>query len=217
MPKPIRLFAVLGALIVCALFALPTFNSVAPSKADNNPVETVTPVPVSYKTTREVPTKQQLHNLRKRVSHNREIACYWRSLMQKSCFGGAYAEQVSSTDPLSLRQLKKLWWHRRVRASHQAHNPPHKWQWQCIHSGILHGRRVGTGEGPWDSNTNPKYDGGLQMDLTFQSTYGPELLARKGPAYNWTEWEQMWVAERAYSSGRGFTPWPNTARDCGLL
>jgi hypothetical protein len=27
----------------------------------------------------------------------------------------------------------------------------------------------------------------------------------------------MWVAERAYRSGRGFYPWPNTARACGLI
>jgi len=27
----------------------------------------------------------------------------------------------------------------------------------------------------------------------------------------------MWVAERAHRAGRGFTPWPNTARSCGLL
>ncbi len=29
--------------------------------------------------------------------------------------------------------------------------------------------------------------------------------------------EQMWVAERAHRSGRGFYPWPNTARYCGLI
>jgi hypothetical protein len=27
----------------------------------------------------------------------------------------------------------------------------------------------------------------------------------------------MWVAERAHRSGRGFYPWPNTARHCGLI
>ena len=34
-------------------------------------------------------------------------------------------------------------------------------------------------------------------------------------ADHWTPIEQMWVAERAYRSGRGFYPWPNTARYCG--
>jgi hypothetical protein len=27
----------------------------------------------------------------------------------------------------------------------------------------------------------------------------------------------MWAAERAHRSGRGFYPWPNTARYCGLI
>jgi hypothetical protein len=27
----------------------------------------------------------------------------------------------------------------------------------------------------------------------------------------------MWVAERALRAGRGFYPWPNTARMCGLI
>ena len=55
------------------------------------------------------------------------------------------------------------------------------------------------------------------MDIDFQRAYGPELLRRKGTANRWTAVEQMWVAERAYRSGRGFYPWPNTARYCGLI
>ena len=48
-------------------------------------------------------------------------------------------------------------------------------------------------------------------------TYGGDLLRRKGTADKWTPVEQMWVAERAYRAGRGFYPWPNTARYCGLI
>ena len=55
------------------------------------------------------------------------------------------------------------------------------------------------------------------MDYGFMSAYGRELLLRKGTADHWTPLEQMWVAERAYRSGRGFYPWPNTARYCGLI
>ena len=55
------------------------------------------------------------------------------------------------------------------------------------------------------------------MDIGFQASYGGPLLAAKGTAENWTPLEQMWVAERAYRSGRGFYPWPNTARACGLI
>lgn len=85
--------------------------------------------------------------------------------------------------------------------------PPHYNQWLCIHSN----------EGAWDANTGNGFYGGLQMDWSFMRTYGPAYLRTKGTADNWTPLEQMWVAERAYSSGRGFGPWPNTARACGLL
>ena len=69
----------------------------------------------------------------------------------------------------------------------------------------------------WRTHTGNGYYGGLQMDIGFQREYGPELLRRKGTADNWTAVEQMWVAERAHRSGRGFYPWPNTARYCGLI
>ena len=55
------------------------------------------------------------------------------------------------------------------------------------------------------------------MNLAFQSLYGPEFLARWGTADNWPAWAQLQAAVRAYQSGRGFTPWPNTAHFCGLL
>jgi hypothetical protein len=55
------------------------------------------------------------------------------------------------------------------------------------------------------------------MDLGFQETYGRWLFVRKGTADHWTPLEQMWVAEKALRAGRGFYPWPLTARWCGLL
>jgi hypothetical protein len=54
------------------------------------------------------------------------------------------------------------------------------------------------------------------MDVEFQRTYAIELYRAKGTADHWTALEQMWAAERAYRT-RGFWPWPNTARYCGLL
>jgi hypothetical protein len=84
--------------------------------------------------------------------------------------------------------------------------PPHRSAWLCIQRH----------EGPWTDAGAP-YFGGLQMDLSFQRAYGPELLRRKGTANRWTPLEQMWVAERALARGTGFHPWPNAARLCGLL
>ncbi len=77
--------------------------------------------------------------------------------------------------------------------------------WMCIHRH----------EGPWNDPNGPYY-GGLQMDLQFQRAYGAYLLRTKGTADNWTPVEQVAVAERAYKE-RGFSPWPSTARACGLL
>jgi hypothetical protein len=71
-------------------------------------------------------------------------------------------------------------------------------------------------EGKWTANTGNGYYGGLQMDMKFQVTYGSAFLVRWGTADNWPVWAQVVVARRAYGNGRGFTPWPNTARACGL-
>jgi hypothetical protein len=54
------------------------------------------------------------------------------------------------------------------------------------------------------------------MDRTFIRTYAPSALLKRGWANRWSALEQMWVAERAHRT-RGFYPWPNTARYCGLL
>ncbi|HEY5295433.1 MAG TPA: hypothetical protein VIJ70_08160 [Gaiellaceae bacterium] len=72
-------------------------------------------------------------------------------------------------------------------------------------------------EGSWDANTGNGYYGGLQMDLEFQHLYGAEFIRRWGTADNWPSWAQLEASARAYGSGRGFNPWPNTARACGLL
>src|SRR4051812_31468554 len=102
---------------------------------------------------------------------------------------------------------------RTVRRTLQAHHaappglPPHYRDWLCIHHY----------EGAWNANTGNGYYGGLQMDITFQSVYGAEFLNRWGTADNWPPWAQIRAAVRAYQSGRGFYPWPNTARACGLI
>ncbi len=109
-----------------------------------------------------------------------------------------------------LHRLVGLWRDRhhdakqRLRAAMS--RPAHYWAWICIHSH----------EGSWTDSGAPFW-GGLQMDYGFQQTYGAGLLARKGTADHWTPLEQMQVAEKAYTSGRGFYPWPNTARYCGLI
>lgn len=100
--------------------------------------------------------------------------------------------------------------------------------WNCIYS-----YESGPEFGGWAAATGNGYYGGLQMDIAFQRAHGLDLYSKKGTANRWTAYEQMVVAERArrgvrtsWSNGRvvfwqdkarGYHPWPNTARYCGLL
>jgi hypothetical protein len=104
------------------------------------------------------------------------------------------------------RRALAFWRTESARARHAAFNPPRLAAWLCIHEH----------EGPWNANTGNGYYGGLQMDLAFQRAYGADLLRAKGPAHRWRPLEQIWVAERAYRSGVGFSAWPNAAGACGL-
>jgi len=99
-----------------------------------------------------------------------------------------------------------LWSGRLRRAERAAQRPPHLNDWMCIHRY----------EGAWNDPGAPYY-GGLQMDWGFMNAYGGWLLATRGTADHWTPLQQMWVAEAALRAGRGFYPWPNTARMCGLI
>jgi len=117
---------------------------------------------------------------------------------------------ASASRTLAYRSLARLervarrWQHRAHQAWWHANHPPGLANWLCIHRY----------EGSWADSGGP-YWGGLQMDLSFQQSYGAWLLNHKGTADHWSPLEQIWVAVRA-SHSRGYSPWPNTARDCGL-
>ena len=143
-----------------------------------------------------------------------KVAYFKRSLHKDQT---AIAFLTSKQAPRTLERRSELGWYRAALHWHeslyrrysqklQPARPPHYTAWLCIHAG----------EGSWTANTGNGYYGGLQMDWGFMSSYGGELLRTKGTADHWTPLEQMWVAERAYASGRGFSPWPNTSRMCGL-
>jgi hypothetical protein len=148
----------------------------------------------------------QTRALSSTAAHYRTIARRWWTLMRRP---------RQRLDPptagfqslLEQRRWRKRAWVRKAyRARRQGHRPPHLAAWLCIHRY----------EGSWQDAYAPYY-GGLQMDLTFQRQYAPGLLRRKGTADHWTRFEQIWVAMRAYRAGRGFYPWPLTARYCGLI
>lgn len=70
-------------------------------------------------------------------------------------------------------------------------------------------------EGAWDDPGAP-YWGGFQADLSFQTTYNPEAYRTWGTADRWPVIEQIEMAYNGWRA-RGWYPWPNTARACGLL
>jgi hypothetical protein len=150
--------------------------------------ETTTPPPMS---------SAQLQRLIDRYRHR---TWHWQRIMQRPL---TLTLARRPSDPLArIRTWKRI----AARVERVATPPPHRGAWTCIHRY----------EASWTDAAAPYY-GGLQMDLGFQRTYGRSLLVRKGTADRWTPLEQMWVAERALRVGRGFWPWPNSARLCGLL
>ena len=123
--------------------------------------------------------------------------------------GSAAAQQ----DQLAYRGTVSRWLQgqsERVRPDERplSQRVPHYDAWMCI--------AKYESSTTWTLTDSSPYYGGLQMDREFQQTYSPDLYREKGTADHWTAEEQMLTAEKALP-GRGFTPWPNTARMCGLL
>jgi hypothetical protein len=139
-----------------------------------------------------------------RIQRLRKATWHWQAVLGDRRTPASQT-RLRRTSPAYRQWVLGLWKHRATTVWIRARRPPHKRQWLCIHRY----------EGAWNDPDAPYY-GGLQMDLGFQQAYGSYLLRTKGTADRWSPLEQMWVAERAHAT-RGFYPWPNTARMCGLI
>ena len=157
-----------------------------------------------------IPKAPKPHSaLRRRMAYTRRLTLALRRVYPGSV-SKSFERAHASTGPATLR----LWQRRLATATVQVLRNGHRPLPPALSSAFLCIHRY---EGAWDSNTGNGYYGGLQMDRRFQSLYGPEYVERWGTADNWPAWAQLQVAIRAYQSGRGFYPWPNTARACGLI
>jgi hypothetical protein len=159
-----------------------------------------------------IPQAPRLHSrLYARLSYSRKMALRLRRIYPGTVsrqFAGARGDDGATT--------LKIWQLRLAEAAlavmqHGYARPPIPAYLQSAFLCIHHY------EGAWTSNTGNGYFGGLQMDVRFQSLYAPDFLGRWGTADNWPAWAQLQAAVRAYRAGRGFYPWPNTARACGLI
>jgi hypothetical protein len=159
-----------------------------------------------------LPKSPPLHaRLSARVRYSRRLALNLRRI-----YPGRVSRSFASATGATGRETLRLWQSRSALAAVAVSEHPLKmaampaWlngAFLCIHHY----------EGAWNANTGNGYYGGLQMDLSFQARHGADFLRRWGTADTWPVWAQLQVAARAYQSGRGFAPWPNTARACGLI
>lgn len=144
--------------------------------------------------------------LLQQIDRKRKVTWRWQRLMRVPLTPTQYLAERTTSEEFH-RYVLRFWTKKARRARYRAYHPRRLPAWLCIHRY----------EGPWNANTGNGYYGGLQMNLAFQRTYGRDLLRKKGRAHRWLPIEQIWVAERAYRSGRGFYPWPTAARRCGLI
>jgi hypothetical protein len=145
-----------------------------------------------------------LHYLDGQLQRYEQLTWYWQRLTGSAPTQTA-GRTLASMAVSDLRRTVRVWQRRALKAHRIAQHPPHMRDWLCIHHY----------EGAWNDVGGP-YWGGLQMSLTFQERYGGWIYKAKGTADHWTPLEQIWTAEKALHS-RGFWPWPNTARICGLI
>jgi hypothetical protein len=148
---------------------------------------------------------------RKGIVFYRSAANGWQAKHDAPPLAAGHAEKSPGCS--YVRWAASRWQHRARAARHGfwAWYTATYAKWACIHRG----------EGSWDA-ANGGYGGGLQFDGGFQTTYGSEFIAAYGAAGSWPVWAQLLAAERAFHGyhgygARGFSPWPNTARACGLL
>ncbi|HUG38523.1 MAG TPA: hypothetical protein VML54_16305 [Candidatus Limnocylindrales bacterium] len=201
--KENRLRGLMLALASSLAFAVPAGVAAAQSGPEAEPQ----PDPMETEPAPAAPAVDhaRVRALRTQIRAHRANAWHWQRVMGKHRTPTNYAER-RITSPAHLTWIRNLWRARAAKVRRTARAIPNRGAWLCI-------KRY---EGPWNDPHAPYY-GGLQMDMTFQRTYGRYLLRRKGTANRWKPLEQMWTAEKARRSGRGFHPWPNTARRCGLI
>ena len=138
------------------------------------------------------------------IAQYQRTTWHWQRVMGVP-LSPTYGRVLSTMRVRDVQRAAALWRRQAAQAQQAAQHPPRLGAWLCIHRY----------EGSWTDGGAP-YFGGLQMDLSFQRTYGAWLYRHKGTADHWTPLEQIWTAVRAAHT-RGFWPWPNTARFCGLM
>jgi hypothetical protein len=145
--------------------------------------------------------KQKINTLKKQIHKDHCIIRFWKNHKHIRGITWEQTHWAKVSLKIASKSLKKYTYHTPIVSAE---------------SGVIQGLLcIHSHEGSW-SDPDAPYWGGLQMDLSFQSAYGPEFLSRWGTADHWPVWAQLQAGVRGYHA-RGWSPWPNTARYCGLL
>lgn len=141
------------------------------------------------------------HWMAKRVAAYQKSVSHWRRSMGIS----SPRRQLSAAGGIEARFDQ---WRRTARKVYSAYrDPPQKSNFECIHRF----------EGSWtdeDSGHNGHY-GGVQMGKAEWDKFGKPYTGKEYP-YQATKSDQLWAAYR-YWLVSGFSPWSQTAPNCGLL
>jgi hypothetical protein len=198
--------ALAAALLALALMGTTKAAAQETSETTSDPTTTEETAGTSTSPAGAHRTRAERRRILAKIRRLRRETWHWQRLMRVPLARATQRAERSSS--LAFQRWALRHWRKKASAARRkAHHPPRLAAWLCIHRH----------EGAWTANTGNGYYGGLQMDLGFQRAYGRDVLRRKGLAHRWGYLEQIWVAERAYRTGRGFYPWPNTARACGLI
>jgi hypothetical protein len=188
--------SIIACGLLLALAGIPT--AVAATNADGNGPEAA-----GQNEARAQTDAREIAYWSGKALHDQAATARWLTVVR-----GRPPRHFSATrkrsSPEAARNLARRWHQRAIAAWRVAHRPPQLRAWNCIHHY----------EGSW-SDPNAPYWGGLQMDYSFQSAYGPWLLKHKGTANHWTPLQQIWAGVRAWRV-RGFEPWSTSAHACGV-
>lgn len=156
---------------------------------------------LSHKPFSHMTNSEKVNYLKRQIHHDRSILRFAKNhkeIQSVELHKAVHWARISLR--IASKNLKKYVYHPVISAA----------------SGVIAGLLcIHSHEGSWSDPGSP-YWGGLQMDLSFQAAYGPEFLHRWGTADNWPIWAQLKAGVRGYIA-RGWGPWPNTARLCGLM
>jgi hypothetical protein len=139
----------------------------------------------------------------------------WRAEIDQAranrCHGpGHYGRPVATIPRSRLLYSISILRHRLHRVQQEPRCSNALWDWyyaanfDCIHAH----------EASWTDGGAP-YWGGLQFSRSFHR-YGLKYLRAMGTANHWPPISQVDAAHKAFQL-RGYGPWPNTARACGMV